>query len=106
MLGAELPAILSFSGQWLRAGGLCLNLANLSCSVDKLRLSIQIVTIAGSATGSVTQLLGAELLAPLVNQRVRMFCIHLSFINCDCVRMRLVAGRKRDPNLHSLARNT
>jgi hypothetical protein len=66
LLGAELLAIRSFSEHWLRAGGLCLNLANPSCSVDKLRLSTQIVTIAGSTTGSVTELLATELLALLV----------------------------------------
>ena len=36
LLGAELLAILSFSEHWLRAGGLCLSLANSSCSVDNL----------------------------------------------------------------------
>ena len=66
LLGAELLAILSFSEHWLRAGGLCLSLANPPCSVDKLRLSTQIVIIAGSATGSVTELLATELLALLV----------------------------------------
>ena len=66
LLGAELLEIRSSGEHWLRARGLCSNLANLSCSVHKPRLSTQIVTIAGSTTGLVTELLATELLELLV----------------------------------------
>ena len=83
MLGAELLAILSFSEHWLRAGGLCLSLANPPCSVDTLRLSTQIVIIAGSATGSITELLATELLALLsfIEHWLRAGGLHLNLAN-------------------------
>jgi hypothetical protein len=65
LLGTELLALLSFSEHSLCAGGLCLSLADPACSAAQSRLSTQIAIIAGSATGSVTELLGTELLALL-----------------------------------------
>ena len=62
-------ALLSFSEHPRRAGGLRLSLANPSCSVDKIRLSTRIAIIAGSATGSIPELLATELLALLVQGR-------------------------------------
>ena len=54
-----------FNERWFDAGGLCLGLADPACPAAQSRLTTQIAIIAGSATGSVTELLGAELLAIL-----------------------------------------
>ena len=54
-----------FSERWVDAGGLCLGLADPACSAAQPRLSTRIAIIAGSATGSITELLGIELLALL-----------------------------------------
>jgi hypothetical protein len=54
-----------FNERWFDAGGLCLGLADPARSTAQSRLTTQIAIIAGSATGSVTELLGAELLAIL-----------------------------------------
>ena len=52
--------------RWLGAGAHGLGLANPSRSVDKLRLSTPVAIIIGSATNSVTDLLGTEALTLLV----------------------------------------
>ena len=54
-----------FNERWFDAGGLCLDLADPACSAAQSRLSTRIVIIAGSATGSIPELLGTELLALL-----------------------------------------
>ena len=66
LLGTESHALLSFSNRWLGAGAHSLGLANPSRSLDKLRLSTQVAIITGSATDSITELLGTEALALLV----------------------------------------
>ena len=45
----ELLALLSFSKRWLGTGAHSLSLPDPSCSVDKLRLSTQVVKFVGSA---------------------------------------------------------
>ena len=54
-----------FNERWFDAGGL-LGLADPACSAAQSRLSTRIAIIAGSATGSITELLSIELLALLV----------------------------------------
>ena len=54
-----------FNERWFDAGGLCLGVAGPACSAAQFRLSTRIAIITGSATGSITELLGAELLALL-----------------------------------------
>ena len=60
LLSTEQNALLIFSERWLDAGVPCLGLPSPSRSVAKLRLSTQIAMIAGSTTGSITELLGTE----------------------------------------------
>ena len=60
LVGIEEHALLIFSEHLLDAGDPCLGLADLSCSVAKLRLPTRIAIIAGSTTGSITESLGAE----------------------------------------------
>ena len=55
----------NFNERWFDAGGLCLGLAGPACSATESRLSTRIAIIAGSAMGSITELLGTELLALL-----------------------------------------
>ena len=55
-----------FNERWFDAGGLCLGLADPARFTAQSRLTTQIAIIAGSATGSITELLATELLALLV----------------------------------------
>ena len=66
LLGTELLALLSFCNRWLGAGAHSLGLTIPSRSVGKLRLSTGVAIITGSATDSVTELLGTEALTLLV----------------------------------------
>ena len=103
LLGTELLALLSFSNRWLGAGAHSLGLANPSRSVDKLRLSTRVAIITGSATDSVTELLGTEALTLLVkgSEHSSLICLLSSVIGVKCDY-----SLKNDPNLHNVAKNT
>ena len=86
LLATELLALLSFSNRWLGAGAHSLGLANSSRSVDKLRLSTRVAIITGSATDSVTELLGTEALTLLVkgSEHSSFICLLSSAIGVKC----------------------
>ena len=103
LLGTELLALLSFSNRWLGAGAHSLGLANPSRSVDKLRLSTRVAIFTGSATDSVTELLGTEALTLLVkgSEHSSLICLLSSVIGVKCDY-----SLRNDPNLHNVATNT
>ena len=103
LLGIELLALLSFSNRCLSAVAHSLGLANPSRSLDKLRLSTRVAIIAGSATDSITELLGTEALTILVkgSEHSSFICLLSSVIGVKCDY-----SLKNDPNLHNVAKNT
>ena len=86
LLGTELLALLRFSNRWHGAGAHSLSLANPSRSVDKLGLSTRVASITGSATGSVTELLGTEARTLLVkgSEHSSFICLLSSVIGVKC----------------------
>ena len=78
-------------------------MADPACSAAQSRLSTQIAIIAGSATGSVTELLGTEALTLLVkgSEHSSLICLLSSVIGVKCDY-----SLKNDPNLHNVAKNT
>jgi hypothetical protein len=72
-----------FNERWFDAGGLCLGLADPAWSAAQSRLSTRIAITAGSATGSITELLATELLALLsfIEHRLRPGGRHLDLAN-------------------------
>ena len=73
--------------RWLKVSALNICLLNPPRFVAQLRLLNQVTSISGLSTAAITELLGTELLA-LFGWRVRMFFLHLSFVNRDWVLVR------------------
>ena len=71
------------SERWLDAGDPCLGLADSSRFLAQLRMSTRIAIIAGSTTGSITELVGTEEHALLI------FSEHLLDAGGPCLGFRI-----------------
>ena len=78
---------------WLDAGDPCLSLADPSCFVAQLRMSTRIAIIAGSTTGSITELVGIEEHALLIFSEHLLDaggpCLGFSNLTCAVAKLRL-----------------
>ena len=63
---------------WLGAGDPCLSLTDPSCFVAQFRMLTRIAIIAGSTTGSITELVGIEEHALLIFSEHLLDAAHLS----------------------------
>ena len=93
MVGIEEHALLIFSEHLLDAGGPCLGFSNSACSVAQLRMSTRIAIIAGSTTGSITELVGIEEHALLIFSEHLLDagdpCLGLADLSCSVAKLRL-----------------